>query len=124
MYQHLLHLIHIFLLFLVDSYFLNSIPISVLLFTDSYQSYFLPALLNGHPSILGSSATYQRILVVLICIWRIVLLIIITIFFSPMNSREVGYPDAQCASAHCPGVLIQNRQYFKCFYYLNQLRLI
>ena len=29
-----------------------------------------------------------------ICIWRIVLLIIITIFFSPMNSREVGYLDA------------------------------
>ena len=39
-----------------------------------------------------------------------------------MNSREVGYPDAQCASAQ--GCFIQNRQYFKFVYYLNQLRLI
>ena len=46
MYQHLLHLIHI-PTFLVDSYFLNSIPTSVLFFTDSYQSYFLPVLLTG-----------------------------------------------------------------------------
>ena len=61
-------------------------------------------------------------LVVLICIWRIVLLIIITIFFSPMNSREVGYPDAQCASAQ--GCYIQNREYLKFVYHLNQLRLI
>ena len=49
MYQHLLHLIHICLRFLVDSNFLNSIPTSVLLFfTESHQSYFLPVLFNGH----------------------------------------------------------------------------
>ena len=45
MYQHLLHLIHIFLLFLVDSYFLNSITTSVLLF---YR--FIPVLLFTCPT--------------------------------------------------------------------------
>ena len=114
MYQRLLHLIHIptffvgiFLLFELNSYysptfFYRFLP--VLLFTC--PSYWTPEHIND---------SYQRILVVLICIWCIVLLIIITIFFTNELKRSWL---SRCTVSQ--GVYIKNRQYFKFVMFLSK----
>ena len=126
MYQHLLHLIHIFLLFFgrfllfeLNSYFSPTflqIPTS----PTFYLSYLMDTLsywvVQQHKRFISTNT----------CSFNLHLAYRSPDhyynFFHQWTQEKFGYPDAQCASAQ--GCYIQNRQYFKFVYYLNQLRLI
>ena len=116
MYQRLLHLIHIptffgiLLLFELNSYFSPTFFyrfLPVLLFTC--PTYWTPKHIGQFSN---TNDSYQRILVVLICIWCIVLLIIITIFFTKRSWLS------RCTVSQ--GVYIKNRQYFKFVMFLSK----